>query len=201
MSILKDLGIVNSDTSKTAIIFDCIFPNFLEVEADSPKDYVEKYWTGYREGGNFDNSLNGKLFELIILTLLYREGIVPFYTQAHVTFVPGIDFDVILYKEDQYGHIPYCLSLKTSLRERWKQADLEGEALKNVHRRAKCYLLCLNEHETIRINEKIAAGEANGIDEVIYCLSDRFNDFISELKNATYRRSIQVDVITGKVIG
>ena len=135
------------------------------------------------------------------MTLLYREGIVPFYTQAHVTFVPSIDFDVILYKEDQYGHIPYCLSLKTSLRERWKQADLEGEALKKVHRRAKCYLLCLHEDETKRINQKIVSGEAVGIDEVVYCLTDRFDSFIDELKSATYRRSIQVDVVTGKVIG
>lgn len=200
MGILADKGIASGD-SVTAFVFEELFPSFLEVEYDTPKEYVQKYWDAYNASGKINNNLNGKLFELIIMTLLYREGIVPFYTQAHVTFVPSIDFDVILYKEDQYGHIPYCLSLKTSLRERWKQADLEGEALKKVHRRAKCYLLCLNEQETKRINQKIVAGEAVGIDEVVYCLSDRFNTFIYELKSATYRRSIQVDVVTGKIIG
>lgn len=200
MGILADKGIASGD-SVTAFVFEELFPSFLEVEYDTPKEYVQKYWDAYNASGKINNNLNGKLFELIIMTLLYREGIVPFYTQAHVTFVPSIDFDVILYKEDQYGHIPYCLSLKTSLRERWKQADLEGEALKKVHRRAKCYLLCLHEGETKRINQKIVSGEAVGIDEVVYCLTDRFDSFIDELKSATYRRSIQVDVVTGKVIG
>lgn len=200
MGILADKGIASED-SVTAFVFEGLFPSFLDVEYDTPKEYVQKYWDAYISSGKINNNLNGKLFELIIMTLLYREGIVPFYTQAHVTFVPSIDFDVILYKEDQYGNIPYCLSLKTSLRERWKQADLEGEALKKVHRRAKCYLLCLHEGETKRINQKIVSGEAVGIDEVVYCLSDRFNNFIYELKTATYRRSIQVDVVTGKVIG
>ena len=200
MGILADKGIASGD-SVTAFVFEELFPSFLEVEYDTPKEYVQKYWDAYNASGKINNNLNGKLFEIIIMTLLYREGIVPFYTQAHVTFVPSIDFDVILYKEDQYGHIPYCLSLKTSLRERWKQADLEGEALTKVHRRAKCYLLCLHEGETKRINQKIVSGEAVGIDEVVYCLTDRFDSFIDELKSATYRRSIQVDVVTGKVIG
>ena len=200
MGILAEKGIASGD-SVTAFVFEELFPSFLEVEYDTPKEYVQKYWDAYNASGKINNNLNGKLFELIIMTLLYREGIVPFYTQAHVTFVPSIDFDVILYKEDQYGHIPYCLSLKTSLRERWKQADLEGEALKKVHRRAKCYLLCLHEGETKRINQKIVSGEAVGIDEVVYCLTDRFDSFIDELKSATYRRSIKVDVVTGKVIG
>ena len=200
MGLLADKGIASGD-SLTAFVFEELFPSFLEVEYDTPKEYVQKYWDAYNASGKINNNLNGKLFELIIMTLLFREGIVPFYTPAHVTFVPSIDFDVILYKEDQYGHIPYCLSLKTSLRERWKQADLEGEALKKVHRRAKCYLLCLHEDETKRINQKIVSGEAVGIDEVVYCLTDRFDSFIDELKSATYRRSIQVDVVTGKVIG
>lgn len=201
MGILKDKGICNNTKSKSVQVFESLFPNFLEVDADTPRDYVQKYWNAFQKNGTYDNSLNGKIFELVIMTLLYREGVVPYYTQAHVTFVPGIDFDVILYKEDAHGHIPYCLSLKTSLRERWKQADLEGEALKNVHRRAKCYLLCLNEGEVNAIKKKIIAGEAVGIDNAIYCLSDEFNTFIEELKKATYRRSIQVDVITGTVIG
>lgn len=200
MGILKDRHIVDSDTA-SATVFESLFPDFMQVQYSTPKEYIQLYWDAYENSGNQNNNLNGKVFELIIMTLLYKEGIIPYYTQAKVTFVPGIDFDVILYKEDQYGCIPYCLSLKTSLRERWKQADLEGEALKNVHRRAKCYLLTLNDQETTRINEKIASGVANGIDEVIYCKSDRFDTFISELKTGTYRRSIKIEVIEGKVIG
>lgn len=201
MGILKDRGICSNTKSKSVTVFESLFPDFMTVPAATPRDYVQTYWNAFQNNGTYDNSLNGKIFELVIMTLLYREGIVPYYTQAHVTFVPGIDFDVILYKEDAYGHIPYCLSLKTSLRERWKQADLEGEALKNVHRRAKCYLLCLNEPEVNAIKRKIQAGEAVGIDNTIYCLSDEFNTFIAELKQATYRRSIQVDVVTGTIIG
>ncbi|MDE7137830.1 MAG: hypothetical protein K2O29_05155 [Ruminococcus sp.] len=44
--------------------------------------------------------------------------------------MPNVDFDIILYTQEQY---PIALSLKTSVRERYKQADLEGVALKNMY--------------------------------------------------------------------
>jgi len=40
------------------------------------------------------------------------------------------------------------LTIKTSLRERYKQADLEGLALKQVYRKSKTYLITLSGQES-----------------------------------------------------
>lgn len=210
MGILVTRGIASSDNATTAI-FESLFPgkDFTQVKYKTPVEYVATYWDAYTHCAAYTSRVNagksvgvtnGKIFEYIIYTLLIREGIVPFYTQANVTFVPAIDFDTILYKEENGQHVPYCLSLKTSLRERWKQADLEGEALKNVHRKAKCYLLTIESNEAQSIKNKILNGDAIGIDECIDCNTDDINRLIYTLKKSTYRRSIQVDVVTGKVV-
>lgn len=210
MGILVNRGIASNDNATTDI-FENLFPgqDFTQIQYNTPKDYVAAYWNAYTHcpaylakvnAGKPVGVTNGKIFEYIIYTLLIREGIVPFYTQANVTFVPAIDFDTILYKEENGKHVPYCLSLKTSLRERWKQADLEGEALKNVHRKAKCYLLTIESNEAQSIKNKILNGDAIGIDECIDCNTDDINRLIASLKTSTYRRSIQVDVVTGKVV-
>ena len=210
MGILVNRGIASTDNATTAI-FENLFPgiDFTGVKYKTPQEYISKYWNAYTNSpfylakvraGKSVGVTNGKIFEYIIYTLLIREGIVPFYTQANVTFVPAIDFDTILYKEENGKHVPYCLSLKTSLRERWKQADLEGEALKNVHRKAKCYLLTIESNEALAIKNKIANGDAVGIDECVDCNTKDIDRLIQYLKRATYRRSTQVDVVTGKLI-
>lgn len=210
MGILKDKGISSADNQATNI-FESLFPgqDFTTINYSSPQDYVAKYWNAYtsspaylakKNAGKSLGATNGKIFEYIIHSLLYREGIVPFYTQAKVTFVPAINYDTILYKEENGLHIPYCLSLKTSLRERWKQADLEGEALKNVHRKSKCYLLTIESDEAASIKNKITLGDAVGIDACIDCNTDDINRLIAMLKRSTYRRSVQVDVVTGNIV-
>lgn len=210
MGILVDRGIAANDNATTAI-FEGLFPDktFNDIQYKTPQEYISIYWDAYTNSPQYLAKVragkpvgvtNGKIFEYIIYTLLIREGIVPFYTQARVTFVPAIDFDTILYKEENGQHVPYCLSMKTSLRERWKQADLEGEALKNVHRKAKCYLLTIESNEAQSIKGKIVSGDAIGIDECIDCNTKDIDRLIYQLKKSTYRRSIQVDVVTGKVV-
>ena len=77
-------------------------------------------------------------------------------------FVPNINFDFLLYSRE-YG--PVVLSAKTSLRERYKQADLEGMMLRQVHRNAKTYLITLNSDEAKSVNSKISNGQVLGIEE------------------------------------
>lgn len=199
MGALKDNGIVARSTSKMVSVFEGLFPGrtFIDVQYDSPKDYISTFWLEFkRQYPDASVSLNGKIFELIIYTLLYREGIRPFYTQAKVAFVPNVEFDTILFNNSQ----PVNLSLKTSLRERYKQADLEAVALKYVHRRAKSYLLTLSREEASGVAEKINQGAVIGLDAVIDCNSDDINSLIAELKHNQYIESVKIDVVTGFVI-
>lgn len=134
MGILQDLNIVRGTDTQAARIFEDLFPSFIGIEYDKPSDYIAIYWNAYinKRGllGHNDQTLrgiNGKVFEYIIATLLIRENIFPIFMHAKVSFVPNINYDLLLYTSDQG---PVCLSAKTSFRERYKQADLEAIALK-----------------------------------------------------------------------
>lgn len=200
MGILKTKGMVKNGSSKTAKTFESLFGDvdFEHVDYSSPKDYIKQYWDKYQEGGLSNNTLNGNIFEIIIYTLLYREGLTPFYTQAKVAFVPNVEFDTILYTPSR----PISLSLKTSLRERYKQADLEAIALVHVHRRAKSYLLTLDPNEAAICKSKVKSGEIIGLDGIIDCNTSDIDNLISELKSI--RKELQVspkvEVIKGNLI-
>ena len=197
MSILTEKGIIKNE-GKISHIFDNLAEGltFVDVEYGTPHEYVKFYWDKYISSGHQDNSVNGGIFELIIYTLLYREGVLPFYTQAKVAFVPNIEFDTILYSKAS----PVCLSLKTSLRERYKQADLEAIALKYVHRKAQSFLLTMNSQEARSIKTKIPLGEVIGLDDVVDCNTDQLDTLITFLKQIPFCESTQIDIVTGNLV-
>ena len=131
MGILSRFKLVRN-RNKSEKIFEDLFPGktFLDIDYNSPAEYVSKYWQAYKNLNINNNALNGKIFELIISTIFIRENILPIYLQANVAFIPNVEYDLVLYNKEQG---PISISLKTSLRERKKQADLEAIALKYVH--------------------------------------------------------------------
>ena len=197
---MKTKGMVKNGSSKTAKTFESLFGDvdFEHVEYNSAKDYIKKYWDKYQERGLSNNTLNGNIFEIIIYTLLYREGLIPFYTQAKVAFVPNVEFDTILYTPSR----PISLSLKTSLRERYKQADLEAIALVHVHRRAKSYLLTLDPTEAAICKSKVKSGEIIGLDGIVDCNTSDIDNLITELKSIKEELQVspKVEVIKGNLI-
>ena len=198
MGVLKDCKIVKGNT-KTVAIFEELFPNetFLDIVYHSPKDYIARYWSAFKKAHpNSTPSINVNVFELIIYTLLYREGIKPFYTQAKVTYVPNIVYDTILYNQSQ----PVSLSLKTSLRERYKQADLEAVALKYVHRRSKCFLLTISAEEASMANEKIKNGDIIGLDAVIDCTTSQIDDLVTSLKSIDFEEAESKPAVYGNLV-
>lgn len=80
---------------------------------------------------------------------------------------------------------PIVLSLKTSIRERYKQAEFEAQALKAVHRRAKNFLLTIEKEEALSLQAKIDAGVLAGIDEAIVANEKSFDRLIDFLKSLT----------------
>lgn len=79
---------------------------------------------------------------------------------AKVAFVPNVIYDLMFYTSERG---PICWSVKTSLRERYKQADLEAIALKYVHRKALSYLITLEENEAKSVKAKIKSGALLGL--------------------------------------
>ena len=122
--------------------------------------------------------MNGRIFEYMICETLAWKDLVPFYYQAKFSLIPNCEFDIVLYHERH----PIILSVKTSLRERYKQADLEGLALKQVYRSAKQYLITLSETEAQNTQKKIESGDISGIEKVIIATNPEYDDLLDTLK-------------------
>jgi hypothetical protein len=194
--MLRDIGIIRR-ANKSSRIFDEYCWKYFDTEC-SPSDYIRLCQEAYLSSPvKKNNSLNGNMFELMISSLCVKEGITPIFLQASVAFVPNVIYDAILYSEENF---PVSLSLKTSLRERYKQADLEAVALKYVHRKAKSYLLSLDEKEVRDIKNKINDGSILGINNVICATSDEFDVFVAELKKKTFIKPEKIEIVVAKKV-
>jgi hypothetical protein len=179
MSILSDLGISVAESNKAVLVFDSLFPSFLKITYSKPSEYVALYWAAYENTPDRNPNLNGRIFEYILASLFIREGILPLYLSAKVAFVPNVIYDIMFYTEERG---PICISAKTSLRERYKQADLEAIALKYVHRKALSFLVTLDAKEAASVKEKIKRGDVIGLDKVIVASENEFDDLLLEIK-------------------
>jgi hypothetical protein len=112
--------------------------------------------------------------------------------------VPNVVYDLLLYSKERG---PIAISAKTSLRERYKQADLEGRALKAVHKRALSYLITLDDKEAERVSGKIARGEVLGLDKVITAtVSEEMDGLVEDLKAFEYVEPEPVRPVRGTVV-
>lgn len=141
----------------------------------TPSEFIKKYWKHYKEDYPSNNSMNGKIFENLIIIALAKSGIKNIYFQTELTYVPSAIFDAFLFSENS----PIAISIKTTLRERWKQADLEALAIKQVHKNAKCYVLTLSHREVNarRNNDDSYAG----LDGFVLADTEEFDNLIDEL--------------------
>lgn len=200
MGLLQTIGIVSGNDSKASIIFEELLPSFLKVKYSSPSEYVSIYWKeylNYSKSKDGNNNTNGKIFEYILSTLFIREKLLPLFISAKVAFVPNVIYDLMFYSPERG---PICISAKTSLRERYKQADLEAIALKYVHRKSLTYLITLEEGEAKKVKEKIKKGDVIGLDNVVVATSKEFNKLILSLKKYSFSESPEVTVIEASQI-
>ena len=176
--------------TKTTKVFEKIKATLLLKPGVKPSDYIKTAYETYKEKCKTNNALNGSVFEMIFQCLFFQLDLFPLYSQVKLTYVPNIEFDFMLFKKVEFldargallynGIEPICISLKTTQRERYKQADLEAMALKNVHRNAKCYLIGLD--DVSGIQNKIKQKDTFGLDYVYNAAANEFDDFISELR-------------------
>jgi hypothetical protein len=102
-------------------------------------------------------SMGGRWLEWALLVALKAKSLMPAYSQAEFASVPNAFNDVLVWSKE-FG--PVVISCKTSLRERYKQADLEAATLRMHYPAGKFYLLTLDrDHKHIfRVRKKIKVG-------------------------------------------
>ena len=162
------------------------------------KTGYENYQHLYNTSAPSQRNKNGEVFEWLILQALCQAQIYPAYYQATVLHVPHVVYDILLYHKTH----PIVLSCKVSLRERWKQADLEALALRQVYRGAYSILLTLNSSEGTRVQRQINESEVLGLNEcvVIQSREDRFDDLILELQQRQFDFVEPVIPVQGGVV-
>ena len=161
-----------------------------------PHEFVRDGYEEYLRRNSSNPSVNGKIFEWLICETLMREGATPFYYQARFEHVPNADFDIVLYNPKR----PVVLSCKTSLRERYKQADLEGMALGQVYRNAECHLITRDCCEADRVTVKIRNGDVAGLTACHVADTEEFTELVEDLSKREFVRASVVMPIKGQFV-
>lgn len=174
-----EYGVVKavSRSSAVAIVLDAI-PDPHDNPELSSSSFVSAAWNRVESHPSYRDSLRGQIFEFVLAATLIRSGILPFYVQAQIQFVPNVNFDFVVWTRDSG---PIVISAKTSLRERYKQADLEAMALANVHRRAESYLVTLDRGEALRLKARIRTGAVLALTDVVVADGSEFDELIKAL--------------------
>lgn len=198
MSYLVDFGVAHAK-NKSAEIFETIVPDIFasEFESLSPSQIVAICWQRYQERYKSNNAVNGTIFEYILSSIFIREGLLPFFRQAKVAFIPNVNYDLLMYSSE-IG--PVTISAKTSLRERYKQADLEAVALKNVHRRAQSHLVTLDVKEGHNTAKKLVTGDLMGLDSVTIATEPAMDVLIDNLKTLTLIKPEPIEVVSASLL-
>jgi hypothetical protein len=170
----------SSRSSLSAQLLLSIQPSLESIEIHQPSKYVEFIWSKAEKDDRLTRDVRGKFFELVIASCLIKNEILPFFWQAQLEFVPLANFDLVVYTEERG---PVVLSLKTSIRERYKQAEFEAQAMKDVHRRAKNFLVTMEKDEAVSLQAKIDSGVLSGIDGVVVANEKSFDELIELLKS------------------
>ncbi|MFT2804797.1 hypothetical protein ACMUE1_01905, partial [Candidatus Phytoplasma asteris] len=103
-----------------------------------------------------------------IIGYFQNQGIIHLYPQVYLFFIPDIKFDLVLFTKKKRI---IAFNFKTCLRERYKQAMVEGQQLKKLDTRFEYYLLINDATETQKLNNKITNGKVQGINQVINLFS------------------------------
>lgn len=193
---LIEAGLAENSGQATQV-FSMLQPSFDSIKA-SPSMYIRDIWEKFEALDGVNNNLRGSVFELLIGSIFLVNGLQPLYRQAEVTYVNNARFDYLLWEN---ALRPISISVKTSLRERYKQADLEAWALKSVHKGAENYLVTLSQGEIATRQRKIEDGtEFSSLDSMYLATDPKFDGFVEYLKGLDFGSPQNVNPMASKYV-
>ena len=180
-SYITDSGLVSLNFNKSLVrtITD-IQPTLEHFPYKSASAYTEKMWKLLGPQIS-DKKARGSAFEFLIAFTLLRESVSPFYYQVAFNNIAWAEYDLLIYTEE-IG--PIVFSCKTSLRERWKQAEFEAQLLRRDYPKSRSFLITMDPKET-SVASKIKNGPKTGLEKVIRPNQPIFDRVIEEIRNYT----------------
>jgi len=160
-----------------------------ELRGLQPSLFMDK---GYEQLATGVARHNGRIFEGLFLAALGREGIRHLILGAEYECLPYSTIDIAIYSSTGG---PFLISLKSSLRERWKQSDLEFSIIKKLNPNAVCAIATLEDAGIpLRLQE---SDNLLGCDHVIDCrVPSLWNKFLKDLQ-----RGKNIECIKDTVLG
>lgn len=188
-------SIENIIAKNTGKLYKEIIQN-VELDSSYPHKTFESIWSEY-EKGTTTNNMNGHILEYSICEIFKQYNVGVLYFQCTFWGMPHDRFDIGGWTKQQY---PIIISCKTSLRERWKQADMEGRLLKGIFPKAQSYLITNNPIEAKTQRKRIKDGTSQGIDGVYVAHEEDFDEFIKYLQGMDLVVCDQITPLTGTIV-
>lgn len=135
-----------------------------------PCKLVSSIYKKLRPRGRGSRNWNGYLLEALVVKFLRTKiDANCIFTNRKIALIDDTKYDITLCATTNNGKTqsPICLSVKTSLRERYKQAEREGLNAKQVHLGSFTALLTMDR----RTAEK-KGGNMRGLDMVVDCTNE-----------------------------
>jgi hypothetical protein len=178
---ITDIGLVGANFNQKLLgKITKIQPTLDHVPYKSASAYTDKLWK-LLDKEIQDNNSRGSAFEFLIAFTLLRENISPFYYQVAFNNIAWAEYDILIYTEE-IG--PIVLSCKTSLRERWKQAEFEAQLMKRDFPSSRSFLITMDPKES-SVASKIKNGPKSGLEKVMRPNQPAFDRLVEEIKNYT----------------
>lgn len=138
-------------------------------------DYIRDIWNAAKRLG-IDS---GPLFEMLIASVFIGANYLPFYQKAELALARKIESDFLFWDETKKA--PICIELTSTLRERYKLADLQAFKVKANFPEAKFFQLTMDYKDAARRS----SNDFESLDGLIFAGSEGVELLLSEIEKAT----------------
>ena len=158
---------------------------FLNFQYKKPHEFFNYFWNIYEKfkktykqekNKSINNQVNGDAFAIIFGFLLEREKVKISKMDEELADVKFVKPDFLVKTKNKKI---IFLSLKVSIRERWKQADWESMRFKKIYKNSKTIVLMNEKAEINSLKEKIPF---ISLDNVFHSGSEDMNNLFEIIK-------------------
>ena len=138
-------------------------------------DYIQEVWNGAKRLG-IDS---GTLFEMLIASVFIGGNFFPFYRRGELASARKIESDFLFW--DETSKAPICIELTSTLRERYKLADLQAFKVKAKYPGAKFFQLTMDYKDASRRSSE----DFESLDGLIFAGSSEIEQVFRVLEQAS----------------
>ena len=156
-------------------------------------DYIQEIWNSAKRLGIASGPQSGPLFEMLVASVFIGAGYLPFFQKAELHAAKKIESDFLFW--DEINQLPVCVELTSTLRERYKLADLQAFKVKANFPNAKFFQLTMDYKDASRRSQEdfesldglifAGSGEIEQVLEVLGQMSPGKTAPLEENKNTT----------------